>query len=276
MLSLGKDELDDGDDGQHGTGLGKDDTSTCRGQPEQSDGAGAGAEAEQADQQYGVGTGDAQFAEAVGNMAVVTNVKRLPVFQAYEDDHDRIEQGDTQHQQWDQHGGDGLAFAGKVKGCQDTDDGQAVAEKVASSISHEDFGGGAVVEQETQRAATSGCGEHGDEMLLPKGCDQQQVHGCNHCRAASQPIHIVEKIQGIDDGHDPEHGDDPAENLVADAERQSRSPGGCNRGNHKLQKELFSCPHWFSVIHNSKKGDQSGSCRDQGQIFPGCQANCRV
>ena len=72
--------MDNGDDGQHGAGLGKNNTGARRMHPEQGNGAGAGAEAEQADQQHSVRPGDAQFAEAVGDMPVVADIKGLPVF----------------------------------------------------------------------------------------------------------------------------------------------------------------------------------------------------
>ena len=155
-------------------------------------------------------------------MPVVTNIKWLPVFQAYEHDHDGVEQGDSQHQQWDQDRGESLAFAGKVKGGEDADDRQAVAQEVASAVSHEDFSRGAVMEQEAQGGAAGGGGEHGDKVLLPDRCNQQQIHGGNHCRSPGQTIHVVKEIQGIDDRHDPEHGDNPADELVADSQRQAR------------------------------------------------------
>ena len=161
-----------------------------------------------------------------------------------------------------------FGFRREVKGGHDTDDGQAVAQEMTSAVSHEDFSGGTVMEKEAQGAAAGDGCEHGDEMLLPERCNQQQIHGGNHRCAAGQSVHIVKEIQGIDDRHDPKHGDDPAEQLVADAKRQARSPSGCNCGNQKLQKKLFACAHWFVVIDNAKQSDQSGACRDQRQIFP--------
>ena len=185
---------------------------------------------------------------------------------ADDDDGDGVEQRKAQHKQRDEHGSGRGAFIRKIERRQKSRDGKAEAQEMAAAVPHEDFGWRTVVHEKTDGDAARDGGQHGDEMLAADGGDEKEEEGGDGGDAAGEAVHVVKKIEHVDDGDNPHDGNAPAENRIFDEQEDADARGGDATCYHKLPEELEFGAEGIFVVAHAKNGE-SGRAKHDGEHF---------
>src|SRR5262245_23240039 len=95
----------------------------------------------------------------------------------------------------------------RIKVWQNCEQRQQVTDQVTSRISEKDSRLRKVVRQEPEERADGQEGDDGNEVLTGVRRDQRERECAHSADSCAQPIHVVQKIERVNNRKDPENGD---------------------------------------------------------------------
>ena len=150
--------------------------------------------------------GKAQGDETVRQVAVVADVDRALLAQAYEHHRRGIDEGNRQHEHGHEHREE---QAGGVRdvALEEGEGAHQEADEQAAAIPEEDPRGMDVEDEEPEQASHEGHEEQADEDLVERpGVDEEHERG-HEGDARTEAVHVVEEVERVGDRDDPEDGE---------------------------------------------------------------------
>ena len=258
----GEGELEDADDEEDEAGLDDEDCGGLEGAPDDGEGAEADDEGEEVDELDGAFSGESHADETVGDVVMVADPERFFVEGADDDNRKGVKEGDGEDEEGQEDGESGEGLIQPEIGFKGADDSGEVSEEVAAGVPHKDGGGVMVVEPEAAADACCQDGKGGDEVLIAQGGDSCEKEHCNGDGADGKAVHIVEKVDGIHQEHEPENGDGDGEPGAGAKEAQlgfAETDG--DDGDEELTGKFGAGFHGFDVVAQTE-GDGE-ECAEQ-------------
>ena len=210
----------------------------------------------------------AQMQKTMGNMIVVADINRFVIVKTYLHHRKGIENGNRQNKQGNQNSKAGGCNFRIEKRDLGTDDAQQKCQKMTAGIPHENRCRIPVVQPETASLCTGTCTQCRNQILsVDAGGNGKKQKG--DCRGAhSQTIHIVKKVDGIQNKQDPENGNKAADPDVVDKTGDPDAPAEHNgTGNENLTGKFFTGFHGVTVVPQSQQNCRQSADTDNDQ-FP--------
>ena len=199
-------------------------------------------------------------------MAAVGVHGALPVGDAPDEGEAGVEDGQAQHEEGHREGDDGVELEQALDGHHRQD----IPQEGGARVPHEDLGRVHVVGQEAQAPAGQGGHEDGHIGLADHQGDDQQGHGADGGHAAGQAVQAVDEVDGVGDGHDPDHrhGDGQPAQLPVQVRGEHVGVGDGldhvagehrHQGGHDLHHEFEHGGQGVDVVKDAQHHDDHGA-----------------
>ena len=93
-----------------------------------------------------------------------------------------------------------------------------------------------------------------------------ELQRANRAQPGAEAVHVVHKIEGVDDGEQPEDRDGVAERDAGHEERDALANGGDGHGDEQLADEFRQRLQLVPVIEPAEKGNGDRAERKNGEF----------
>ena len=145
---------------------------------------------------------------------------------------------------------------GGIKMRQDGQHSQQVADEVAAGIAEKRARAGKIVRQKPEQRAKGQKGDQRHQILAASGGDRGEVPGADGPQPRAKAVHVIDKIEGVDDRQYPEDRDGVAEEEAVDKEGDARARGDHEQGHGQLTAKL-GCRRELAFVIQPADGQHS-------------------
>src|SRR5581483_6982009 len=217
------------------------------------------------EQEHGVGAAEMLAREPVREMVDVADPERFPVQRADDDDLGEVDQRDGEDEQRRQDGQRSrILFVVKVG--EDGHDGEQVADEMAAGIAEKRTGVRKIPRQKTDERAAHEKTNGGDEVFAGGSGDHREEQGADGAEAGAKAVHVVDEIERVENGEQPQDGDGVTEENVVDEQGDAQSGSSHEQGDGELAGQFWKRAKFVFIVDPAENRDGDGADHDHGQF----------
>src|SRR4051812_13299188 len=146
-----------------------------------------------------------------------------------------------------------MGILGGIIPGQNGENSDEVAGQMTSGVAEKGSGPGKIPGKKTAESATTKECQACHQIFSTHGGGASEESRCDRCRSRTEPVHVVHEVEGVDEGDDPENGDDIAEDNAWNKESYS-DPGRRHKEADDDLTEEFDARREFVAIVKQAEG----------------------